>query len=487
MTLTSQQLAELDLLLSELVDDRLDAQGRVALEALLKSDPEGLDHYIRFMALSSDLHDAAAVALSLDDEEAADGTAPEDTLHVAASVEDANIRLGETAPRGQRRRWPVWAAAGATAITAAMIAFTMWWLDARVTVTSSDGGFRIGQFEGIAGTVEIGDGEDSFAQASAGQEVRSGQRVVTRGPDAHAAVRLQDDTVFMLSGDTRLAFPFADANRVCVERGNLVADVEPRPADRPLVICTPEANVEVLGTRLSVSREPEKTCVAVLEGEIRITRLSDQREVELDSGQATEVSAETDLRPAPIQGAPDHWSLDFNEGLPDGWQTGQLVFDELPDGSRAAVRTSGVTENGRRRYQIRSHNAWSDGLFSLHDDSWLHIRYRLEKPGTFLPYVVCRQHDFGQPVCTLLTPGNLRQTAANQWHTMTLAMHQLHRTKTQDRVPLDGQLVAFLLVFDSPEQNPGLTIDRIWVTRGEPAEPRSPIGLYEDRPPGDTE
>jgi hypothetical protein len=292
---------------------------------------------------------------------------------------------------------------------------------------------------------------------------------------------LHDDTVLWLSGGTRLSFPIDDTSRVHVERGNLIADVQPRPSDRPLVIVTPEANVKVLGTRLSVSREPERTRVAVLDGEIRVTRLSDQREVDVKQGQAAEVSPQTDLRATPIQTVPDHWSLDFNGGLPDGWQTGQLVFDELPDGSQAAVQASSVLENGRRRYQIRSHNAWSEGLFSLHDDSWLHIRYRVEKPGTFLLYVVCRQQDFGQPVCTLLTPGNLRQTAADQWHTMTLAMNQLHRTKTQDRVPLDGQLVAFLLVFDSPEQNPGLTIDRIWVTRGVPAKPRSPSELYEDR------
>jgi hypothetical protein len=248
------------------------------------------------------------------------------------------------------------------------------------------------------------------------------------------------------------------------------------------VICTPEANVEVLGTRLSVSRAPERTRVAVLDGEIRITRLSDQRVVQLAPGQATEVSPEADLLPTPIQAAPDHWSLDFNDGLPRGWQTGQLVFDELPDGSKAAVRTGGVVENGRRRYQIRSHNAWSDGLFSLHDDSWLHIRYRVEKPGTFLLYVVCRQHDFGKPVATLLTPGNLRRKEAKQWHTLTLAMNQLHRAKGKDRVSLTGQLVAFLLAFDSPEHNPGLTIDRIWVTRGQPAKPRSPTDLYKEGP-----
>jgi hypothetical protein len=197
--------------------------------------------------------------------------------------------------------------------------------------------------------------------------------------------------------------------------------------------------------------------------------------VNLAGGQAAEVSPQADLRPTPIQSVPDHWSLDFNDGLPPGWQTGQLVFNDLPEGSRAAARTAAVEENGRGRYQLRSHNAWSKGLFTLHDDSWIHIRYRLEKPGTFLLYVVCRQHDFRQPVCTVLTPGNYRQTEPNRWHTLTLPLRRFHRARAQDIVPFDGQLVAFHLVFDSPEHNPGLKVDRIWVTRGATAEPRSPV------------
>jgi hypothetical protein len=231
----------------------------------------------------------------------------------------------------------------------------------------------------------------------------------------------------------------------------------------------------VLGTRLSVACGDRRTRVDVLEGDIRVTRLSDERSVALAGGQSAEVSSQADLRPAPIPTVPDHWSLDFRDGLPSGWETGQLVFDDLPEGPQAAVRAAAVEENGRRRYQLRSHNAWSKGLFTLRDDSWIHIRYRLEKSGTFLLYVVCRQHDFGQPVCTVLTPGNLQQTEPGRWHTLTLPLNQFRRARARDIIPLQGQLVAFCLVFDSPEHNPGLTVDRIWITRGRAAEPRVPV------------
>jgi hypothetical protein len=333
----------------------------------------------------------------------------------------------------------------------------------------------VGHIFDIVGLVEIAAEELSGTPATDGMPVRCGEAVLTKGADSHVSIRLDDGTVIMLAGDTRVAFPLEDRDRLNVEYGNVTATVQPRPAGHPLVVCTREARLEVLGTRLSVACGDRRTRVDVLEGDIRVTRLSDQRSVLLTEGQSAEISPRTDLRPAPIAAVPDIWSLDFNDGLPPGWHTGQLIFDDLPEGSRAVARTAAVEENGQRRYQLRSHNAWSKGLFTLHDDSWIHVRYRLEKPGTFLVYVVCRQHDFGQPVCTVLTPGNLHQPAAQRWHTLTLPLKEFRRARAQDFVPLHGQLVAFCLVFDSPEHNPGLTVDRLWVTRGMPAEPRSPV------------
>ena len=75
----------------------------------------------------------------------------------------------------------------------------------------------------------------------------------------------------------------------------------------------------------------------------------------------------------------------------------------------------------------------------------------------------------------MLTPGNLQQTEPNRWHTLTLPLNQFRRARARDIIPLEGQLVAFCLVFDSPEHNPGLTVDRIWITRGRAAEPRVPV------------
>ena len=56
MSLTPQQLAELDSLLSDLADERLSEERGLVLEGLLQSEPEARDYYIQFQALCSDLH-----------------------------------------------------------------------------------------------------------------------------------------------------------------------------------------------------------------------------------------------------------------------------------------------------------------------------------------------------------------------------------------------------------------------------------------------
>ena len=128
MSLTSHQLAELEILCSDLSEERLSAEGRLALEDLLQSEPEARDHYIRFMALCSDLHEFGATSLSV---------GHEDELHVVPSLRDADAGLGDTGLRGcvsPRRdsacgasglRWPVWTAAGILVLAVVLLA--MWW------------------------------------------------------------------------------------------------------------------------------------------------------------------------------------------------------------------------------------------------------------------------------------------------------------------------------------------------------------------------
>jgi ferric-dicitrate binding protein FerR (iron transport regulator) len=458
MNLTSEQLVELEALLSELADDRLSGERRLQLEAVLQSDPDARDHYIRFLAMCNDLHEIADTALSAEEleEEGARSNLPE-------RPEGCFAQIGPD-PFFNRKRL-FWLVTGAVPLAvSAVLVLMLWPWDGQQVEPLAELPI-VARLQTIDGVVEVSSPSGQTYEATAGLELRAGPTVATQGQESHAEIRLLDGTMIFVAGDTLLRFSETEPSRIDVESGSIAASVRPQPADRPLVISTKEARIEVLGTQLSVMREGRRTRVGVVEGGVRVTRLSDERTVTLTAGQAAEASPNSDLQPTPIRPAPDTWSLDFKEGLPNGWQAGQLVFDDLPEDDTAAVRTTPTDRRGQRRHVIKSHNAWSDGFFTLHEDSRLHVRYRLDKPGKFLLYVVCRQHDFGQPVCTLLTCDSIGQRQAGSWHTLSLPMNKLHRTKTEDTVPLDGQLVCFLMVFDSSAYNPGLTIDRIWVTR----------------------
>ena len=298
MSLTPQQLAELDSLLSDLADERLSEERRLVLEGLLQSEPEARDYYIRFLALCSDLHESAATCLSVENE---------DGPHVAASLRDADAGLGETGPRGSLgRRWPAWIAmVTAVAVLAAVIVSTRR-PSGSGTANLPEAQPVVGHIFDIVGLVEIAAEELSGTPATDGMPVRSGEALLTKGADSHVAIRLDDGTVIMLAGDTRVAFPLEDRDRLDVEYGNVTATVQPRPAGHPLVVCTREAQLEVLGTRLSVACGDRRTRVDVLEGDIRVTRLSDQRSVALAGGQSAEVSPQADLKSGPHRRGAGH-------------------------------------------------------------------------------------------------------------------------------------------------------------------------------------
>jgi hypothetical protein len=359
MSLDPQQVGELESLLSELVDERLTDERSRRLQQLLASEPEARDHYVRLMALYSDLYEFAAISLSVGTEDESPGceTGPRGRLSPRREPVLGEVETRVVAAGSDVRRWGVWVAVVTAALLVAITFASVlrpFWRHAPATLETDE---SIGRISDVAGRVEIVSGPSPGSPAASGMAVSPGHTLVTRGPDSSATLRLDDGTLIRVANDTRAVFPAEDRDRIDVESGNVTASVPPRPTHRSLVIRTPEAEVEVLGTRISVATNDRRTKVNVLEGEIRVMRLSDQRSVQRGRDKAAEVSPFADLQPEPFFVVPDTWSLDFADGLPSGWEIGQLVFEDLPAGSRAAVRTAAVDANGQRRYQLRSQNA----------------------------------------------------------------------------------------------------------------------------------
>lgn len=120
-------------------------------------------------------------------------------------------------------------------------------------------------------------------------ELRDGATVESAGV---AVVRFADGTRVELSGEAKLHEKLtgkrAAGKGVTLVRGMLTADVSKQPAGQAFLFMTPQAEVQVLGTKLSISSGAE-TRVDVQEGQVRVASLKSGQAVTVSAGQGTEV------------------------------------------------------------------------------------------------------------------------------------------------------------------------------------------------------
>lgn len=162
---------------------------------------------------------------------------------------------------------------------------------------------------------------------------------------------------------------------------------------------------------------------------------------------------------------PETYLARFGPELPAGWG-GNLVFDRLPEDSEGALKAIARTNpKGGVNHIVQSPNAWKPGLFAIHNDSWLHVRFRAEKPGFFHVLVVAREPEIARKSCVVLEgPHFWQNREPGQWHTVHLPFANFR--PTEPNRPSERPLVAFIVVFDSQKVDRGVTIERFWVTRG---------------------
>ena len=126
---------------------------------------------------------------------------------------------------------------------------------------------------------------------AAGAELRDGVSIECAGP---AQLKFADGTRLELSGEARLQEKVigkrATGRGLVLARGVVTADVAKQPAGQSFLFMTTHAEVQVVGTRLSVQTGAE-TRVDVQEGQVRVTPLRGGQVVTLAAGQGLEVAA----------------------------------------------------------------------------------------------------------------------------------------------------------------------------------------------------
>ena len=114
-------------------------------------------------------------------------------------------------------------------------------------------------------------------------------------PDSWFELEFDDGSSAMIFGDSILTFSDQGQKELRLKQGRFSATVVPQPADEPMLIHTPVADLKVIGTQFDVEAGPETTRLYVLEGKVRIRRVSDGKTVDVPADHRVVVTTDSDL------------------------------------------------------------------------------------------------------------------------------------------------------------------------------------------------
>lgn len=239
----------------------------------------------------------------------------------------------------------------------------------------------------------------------------------TAGEGAVARLRFSDATSLILAGNTRVALAGRGQKRAVLYGGILSADVSPQPDESPLIIETPTALLEVLGTAFFVSADADHTTLSVERGRVRLRRLADGGVVEVPAHHAVRASfkIQDSLRPEPTRMPGTHWRLELDDGPAEGIRGD---WSGARDGSTSHLTAVPLLQGGKRgSYPVIHHGIGvrepsrpSAGSFvTLTPTSAVRLRYRVKQPATLILFMVTQQpggqfggnYEFRQPTSEL--------------------------------------------------------------------------------------
>jgi ferric-dicitrate binding protein FerR (iron transport regulator) len=416
------------------------------LEQLLLNDAEARAVFRRLLALDAALRDFGDHA-------------------VAAWSHDLRLASARRLGAAPRRTWSVRRAAGAVAalvgVAAAVVLLLRRGGDAEAAV--------IGALENVAGDVRITAADGTVRAISSDAAVRSGDTVRTSGAANSTVMTYADGTRLTLVGDTAVTFGDSPSKSIVVHQGMLGASVEPQPREAPMLLATPSARLQVLGTRFLVGAAAGRTDLSVTQGLVRMIRIRDGAAVDVGHGKRAVV---TERRPLVVESIPEPastWNVDFEDGLPESWDVGRAVSEELPAGSRGGVIAERIedSEDGPQ-WAVITGDAWVDGLFVAGERTHLHVTFKKQAPGGWINvFVITRTADPSDPQhAANFLFNDFPRIEPDRWHTATIPLAKFESLHRAAKSPM--KLVPYKVTVVAPDR--GLTIDRIWATADGPGE-----------------
>jgi ferric-dicitrate binding protein FerR (iron transport regulator) len=269
----------IDALISDHLDGVISDAGSAALEAWLAA---GRANQERFLRLVMD--------------------------HRALLVHHAALR--HQAPGRQRRARPAGGSPAratpfaALAALAALLALAVLWWRAPGAPTSP----ALGPAPARVATLGAGAGATwrrgaALLAVAAGAALQAGDRIQV-APGGWLDLRFDDGTRMRLADDAELVLgDDAPGKRVQLLSGRLEAEFTPQPPGHPALIGTPQAEVTVRGTALTVVSREGESRTEVSHGLVTVTRLTDRAAVAVGAGEYAIAAPQLALAARPLGAA----------------------------------------------------------------------------------------------------------------------------------------------------------------------------------------
>ena len=153
-------------------------------------------------------------------------------------------------------------------------------------------------------------------------------------PSSWFELEFLDGSTVTISGNSTLTFSDYGQKKLHLKAGKVSANVKPQPASKPMLLYTRSAMLEVVGTQFEVQAELAATMLSVNQGTVRITRLSDDKKVDVHASQRVVAGVGRDMSPTPVPDSLSHWKSQLHLGPVGGfgqWSPGY-------DGQGATLR-----------------------------------------------------------------------------------------------------------------------------------------------------
>ncbi|MFT5105880.1 MAG: anti-sigma-K factor RskA [Verrucomicrobiales bacterium] len=353
-----------------------------------------------------------------------------------------------------RKRWPEMVLAAAAAVV--IIGFTIKNVQRPATQPA------VGLVENATGEVQFVSSGSETEDATPGIQVRADQTLVTKGDKSSAVFVFDDDTSLVVAGDTQIS-TVDGAKRIQVTNGAVAASVSPQPVGKPLIVSTPIADIEVVGTRFSVNHQSDLTDLAVTQGVVMIRRHSDGYMLKVPAGKRVFAGSGGIPRLESIPTLASSWRADFEDGQRHAnCHLGEPITEGLPDKSRGAIQASSVEDSnrpGNASEQIAFGSPWVEGLVLAREKTHLHIRYKLENPGP-LQIQVDTRTDGPKPQLASYQFDQFEASAPGQWINAHIPLTKFQNPNDSSDQTMAGEIPLNLLVV-ARVPNTGLVIDEI--------------------------